>query len=471
MTSSSGLFFHPALPAHCEPTTDFLLRFSSAFHTCVPTPLAFLSTALGTLSIVAWLFAQLPQIAKNYNIKSTSGLSAFFLIEWCLGDISNLLGALFTHQASWQVIIGCYYVFVDLCLVGQWLWYEKLKHGKRVRRVWNKGGNDNDTGAGEGMQQVVIEGRPLTDGAFAELEGQESNAKDETHHNNNKAARPQVIFRQPTFTKDEEKRTPSSSLTSVPTNRKTIHRAGGGGRGSTSSPSPFPSPSPRTILFLACLVALTHANPLPTHPTPLTSQTPTPTPPTPLEKAGTLLSWVSAALYLISRLPQLLKNYSRKSTTGLSPHLFLAAFFGNLFYASALAANPRVWNSYPAHGCHGWVGPQASERAGFVLAVLPFFLGAAGVLGLDASVGVQFWVYGGRGECDGGGGGGAVVVVEGVEGRGGGRWRWRRVSGWMRGWVPSVSSGSGDGRGDGEREALIECEDDGREGGRGYGGI
>lgn len=59
----------------------------------------------------------------------------------------------------------------------------------------------------------------------------------------------------------------------------------------------------------------------------------------------------------------------------------------------------------------------------------PFWLGAAGVLGLDATVGVQFWMFGeGKGKVK-------VVKVRDERGRS----RWRRVSGWMRGWVPSVS--------------------------------
>ncbi|KAK0332525.1 hypothetical protein LTR94_024520, partial [Friedmanniomyces endolithicus] len=160
MAWSSTLAFAPSLPAHCEPTNDFLLRFSSAFHTCVPTPLAFTSSALGSLSIIAWLFAQLPQIYKNYSISSTSGLSIFFLVEWCLGDVGNLFGALFTHQASWQVAIGAYYVFVDLCLVAQWLWYEKLRHGVVVRRAWTRPGYRGDDARSGGMEEVVIEGIP-----------------------------------------------------------------------------------------------------------------------------------------------------------------------------------------------------------------------------------------------------------------------------------------------------------------------
>jgi len=83
---------------------------------------------------------------------------------------------------------------------------------------------------------------------------------------------------------------------------------------------------------------------------------------------------------------------------------------------------------------------------------MPFFLGAAGVLGLDASVGIQFLLYGD--------GAAKVLVVD--ENRQG---HWRRVSGWMRGWIPSFSEGSRSG----ERDALIPRGNDRHE--EGYGAL
>jgi hypothetical protein len=149
---------------------------------------------------------------------------------------------------------------------------------------------------------------------------------------------------------------------------------------------------------------------------------------------------MSTLLYLGSRLPQLIKNWRRKSTAGLSPLLFAAAFCGNLFYSLALLTNPCGWNDFGPYGGGGWVGVEGSEKEHWVAAALPFFLGAAGVLGLDASVGLQFILYGD--------GDGKMVVVEERQGR---KWRWRRVNGWMRGWIPSISEGKGR-----EREALME---------------
>ncbi|KAI7344010.1 hypothetical protein KC354_g15383, partial [Hortaea werneckii] len=371
------LVLEPSLPAYCEPTNDFLFRFSSAFHTCVPTPLAFTSNVLGTLSIVAWLFAQLPQIYKNWSLGSTSGLSIYFLVEWCLGDISNLLGALFTHQARWQVAIGGYYVFVDLCLVGQWIWYERLKHGNILRKAWPRRDSDRSH---HGAMAEVIDGLSV-DGSSS---GGDGHSNDDTTTKKGKAAsRPRIIFCQPTFEREpkpEEHPPPSSPSTAR--RGTTIHRVGP----PSSSSSPLPSPSPRTLLLLACLAALTHASPLSKpHPTspPVTNNTTR----NPLETAGTLLSWSSTALYLSSRLPQLLKNFRRKSTAGLSPSLFLAAFMGNLFYSAALLANPLAWSDMGPHGGRGWAGPRGSQRAEWIAAALPFFLGAAGVLGMDGGVG------------------------------------------------------------------------------------
>ena len=428
------LAFTPSLPDHCAPTNDFLLRFSSTFHVCLPTPLAFTSQLLGVLSICSWLFAQLPQICKNYSLKSTSGLSIFFLVEWCLGDAGNLLGALFTHQAHWQVVIGGYYVFVDLCLVLQWVWYEKLKHGRHMFRVKPSEAGGNHSDSADGMEQVVIEGREPPTGADNGMA---------------KSVRPRPIFRQPTFQKEgnqDEKNSPSLSATPRGT---TIHQVG--------PSSPMPSPSPRTVLMIACLVALAQASPVVQQvPSDLEQLSTMAQKPTPLETAGTILSWLSTILYLGSRMPQLYKNYRRKSTAGLSPHLFAAAFCGNLFYSAAILTNPFAWSDMGPYGGGGWAGREGSQRIPWITAALPFFLGAAGVLGLDASVGLQFYLYG-EGEAK-------MVVIE--EGRGT-KWRWRRVSGWMRGWIPSISDPS-PGR-SGERQALLENGD--REEGMGYDSI
>lgn len=441
----------PALPQHCEPDNELLYRLSSTFHTCVPTNLALISTLLGTLSIVAWLFAQLPQIYKNFKLHSTSGLSVFFLGEWLLGDLSNLLGCLFTGQATWQVVIASYYCFVDCMLMGQYIWYEGLKHGRPLKSVWwprNKDNANKDTIDG---MSIYSQSTINDDAASVASKPIDTPMKG--------TLRPDDIrgqFRMPRYSSSPASNSLSSSLATTPQQRGLRMPSG------TS-----PSPSPRTVLYISLLLAV------------VASASPVQDPATisnkqkadPIRLAGTVLSWLSTLLYLGSRLPQLYKNHKRKSTSGLSPALFVAAFFGNLFYSASILTNPCAWFDYAAYGGGGWAGPDGSDSSAWVATATPFFLGAAGVLVMDACVGLQFIMFG-ESQVQG-----PVVVVEERKGR---RWRWRRVSGWMRGWMPSVSVPGSPRLGtpalvpatpraevEGEREGLLGGAEDGRT----YGGV
>ena len=419
------------LPEHCTPTSQALVRFSSAFHTCVPTPLAFLSTSLGIFSIISWLFAQLPQIYKNYQIQSASGLSIYFLAEWLLGDLTNLLGALFTRQAAWQVVVAAYYVTVDIALVSQYIWYTHVKPWRKGKRLAERTDNSpHDGGSGDILVGVSpSDGSSETDHSYGgDGSDDKKPSRIPTKFADSRSSRNEASFsfslnekRGPNASNQTTKRIPSSSTAVT---------------------------SPRTLLMVSMLcVVLTNASPL--HMQDAESTTPVSS----YEFAGQILSWCSTILYLGSRLPQIYKNAVRRSTSGLSPTLFIAAFFGNLFYSTSLLTNPLAWASYPPYGLHGWVDAEGSDRKTWVTLAVPFFLGAAGVLAMDAIVGVQFLVFG-DGE--------KIVHIEDRKGRS----RWRRVTGWMRGWVPSPSPARRMEEMEDERRPLVERNGSG-EGGYG----
>lgn len=409
------------LPDRCTPTSGFLNTISTAFDTCLPTPLTLTSTLFGILSIIAWLFAQLPQVFKNYKLQSASGLSIYFLAEWLLGDATNLIGALLTQQAAWQVIVASYYVTVDVALVYQYIWYSHVKPWRKKHLGDDVYIHDEEENNGPGG--VLVGESPQ--GTSISSSAPEVEGKKVKTNTNPQPAKPSS-FRSSNFSFSPKEKTMASSP------RRTICS----GRNTASS---F-EPSPKSLLLITVLCAVvTRASPL--HVAEDTGVALTST--SNVELIGRISSWISTCAYLGSRLPQIYKNARRRSTAGLSPALFIAAFFGNLFYSSSMLTSPLAWASYPPYGLHGWVGSEGSDRATWVSLAAPFWLGAAGVLVMDAIVGAQFLIFG-DGEK-------AFIVKDGR-----GRSRWSKVSGWMRGWIPSPSPQRAEIR---EDEGLLSATD------------
>ncbi|KAI8334846.1 PQ loop repeat-domain-containing protein [Choanephora cucurbitarum] len=89
---------------------------------------------------------------------------------------------------------------------------------------------------------------------------------------------------------------------------------------------------------------------------------------------GLMLAWMCTSFYLISRIPQIYKNYKRHSTQGLSLALFSFAVSGNVTYALSILA-------HPGH-------TQAS-----LMQALPYLSGSLGTLFLDAIIFCQYLYY------------------------------------------------------------------------------
>lgn len=107
--------------------------------------------------------------------------------------------------------------------------------------------------------------------------------------------------------------------------------------------------------------------------------------------AGQVLGYISAALYLGSRIPQLLLNYRRKSTEGISMLFFLFACIGNLTYVlSIFAYSPDSACKVPRQCETGEAGALYGK---YVLVNLSWLFGSAGTMMLDLGIFVQYFMY------------------------------------------------------------------------------
>lgn len=104
-----------------------------------------------------------------------------------------------------------------------------------------------------------------------------------------------------------------------------------------------------------------------------TSSSPSSNPYKPPKLYGTILGWVSAAFYIYSRMPQIISNFKRKRTEGLSIQFFWSAVLGNTTYALSIFLKDYHWS--------------------YIWQQFPWLVGSAGILFFDFTVLIQFLCY------------------------------------------------------------------------------
>ncbi|EGD76265.1 hypothetical protein PTSG_00968 [Salpingoeca rosetta] len=92
--------------------------------------------------------------------------------------------------------------------------------------------------------------------------------------------------------------------------------------------------------------------------------------------AGWSIGWVSGLMYFTSRIPQIVKNFRRRSCEGLSLAMFCMAILGNITYALGVLL-------------------QSVERD-FLIDHMPWLLGSVGTLIFDFTIFCQFLCFGGN---------------------------------------------------------------------------
>ncbi|CAG8484652.1 6131_t:CDS:2 [Cetraspora pellucida] len=93
------------------------------------------------------------------------------------------------------------------------------------------------------------------------------------------------------------------------------------------------------------------------------------------ESIGRIFAWTCTVLYLTSRMPQIWKNYKRRSVEGLSIFMFVFAALGNFTYTVSIFSSPLVRTN-----------PTYLKES------TPYILGSIGTLVFDLTIFLQ-WYY------------------------------------------------------------------------------
>ncbi|XXH05168.1 hypothetical protein Hte_011593 [Hypoxylon texense] len=301
-----------------------------------------ISGICGSISIAAWVVVFSPQIIENFRRSSADGLSVPFIILWLLGDVFNILGAVLQGVLPTMLILAIYYTIADFVLLAQcfyykgFVWKDELPPAQPKRPIVRAVGEPTER---TGLLSSHLNERERRDSGWSHLS-------------------PAV---------------PLVSEAPVP-------------------PPPAPTRLQSVIWNAVAMLMVCVAGVLgwllsrqysPSKPdTPGGDSLPS------FDLWGQIFGWLCALLYLGSRLPQLLLNWRRKSTEGVSILFFLFACLGNLTYVlSIFAYEPRC----AASRCQSGEGGRIYGR--YILVNSSWLAGSLGTLLLDLGIFAQFFIY------------------------------------------------------------------------------
>lgn len=387
------------------------------------------SGILGSISLCCWIFLLVPQLIENYRNQSAEAISLAFVIVWFLGDLSNLLGALWAGLVPVIIAIAAYFCFSDGLLITQILYYgirNKRREGQSLLGSVRDIVVEADTGAErftDGSRGSIDSTNDLERHSTAESEPllSRKHSRAGSFHTftipgsaDAKVVREQVQRRRSssgsknvitnagadpssTSTNDQSRTRRKSSSTAATSGQDTnnnlpkIFEEPTSVQSTTASPNTTSTSTPtgrlsktlsNTLSILAVILVGTLAWFI-AYKTGTWKPSPPPLPHAPESSHPTgddsnpfgaqFLGYASAILYLTARLPQIYKNYREQSCEGLSLLFFILSLMGNATYGGGIL-------------CHSLEGR-------YVVKNVPWLIGSLGTMVEDVVVFWQFKIY------------------------------------------------------------------------------
>ncbi|ELP88115.1 hypothetical protein EIN_222780 [Entamoeba invadens IP1] len=311
--------------------------FESKMKTCLYDVVDYISYAFGLVNILFWLVAQAPQIIKTFMIKKADSLSVTFLIMWIAGDITNLLGCIFTDQTQIQLYTSIFFVIVDSVMLSQYFYYKYIRQ-RIVDKCKKKKGEDlakNSDVEMEGDEEKQGEAQsPKRNSDVSDVEISKADIKKLQHDDSSKEE-------EETSDLEEDKKEDKEKFASSDSSEKAVSEEDKKSDKSSSSkeePNQEPFKAENATKYLLPLVLLLIFA--------IAEDVSSSTPPEEVLQYcgesnyglfgrifGDICAWISGLLYFVGRFPQAWHLYKTKNAEGMSILLFFSATMANVFYS------------------------------------------------------------------------------------------------------------------------------------------
>ena len=288
------------------------------FRVCAYSPIEYVGFLSGLCSIAFWIVCQFPQMLQNYQLKTSEGLSGYFLLLWAFGDSCNLVACVLTgDQTPVQMYTAVYFLMSDSVLISQFVLYRKRqiqREERQTRRRRRLSFNESIIGREEEESPEDANENAVISATMARIDENISTARSYEEESRNDPTTPKR-----TTKKHKKKKKPVSPSTYV---------TGFLGAGvsvysirSLSGSDAMRSLSGATRSLQSATGCLNQA---------------VSTASEARVTSGRFIGYASATSYLGGRMFQIMKNRKRKSCEGVSALMFFFAISANVTYGMSI---------------------------------------------------------------------------------------------------------------------------------------
>lgn len=231
----------------------------------------------------------MPQLIEQWKLKSADGIAIGTVLIWVLGDISNLIGAVWAHLLTPVILLGVWFCFLDTSLLASYGYYTY---------IFPKSHRTLHVPIGEQTSLLNTNTNTNT-----------NDPENQANINDAPAEQPNTQNRRSSHKSSKSRRRSTAQSLAVASSHWSITKK---------------YIFPLVFVSLAGLLGYLASN----------HSDPAPAPPDQEIKFGPqFFGYLSAACYLGARIPQIIYNHQRKSVYGLSLLFIMFSTFGNLTYA------------------------------------------------------------------------------------------------------------------------------------------
>ncbi|EGW32769.1 uncharacterized protein SPAPADRAFT_136546 [Spathaspora passalidarum NRRL Y-27907] len=98
-----------------------------------------ISGVMGSTSLACWIVLLMPQLIEQWRLKSADGIAIGFISIWFLGDVFNLIGAVWAGLLPEVIFLAVWFCIADFMMIASYFYYtyiyQKHHHKKQRRRT------------------------------------------------------------------------------------------------------------------------------------------------------------------------------------------------------------------------------------------------------------------------------------------------------------------------------------------------